>query len=112
MLDPARFPRRWRWGARGAHPLAVALLLVTAALWACDDPTGPDIDADGVVGFSEVEGGCWSIATATENLHPTELPSEFREIGLRVRFQADRRPDLVTFCPGKVVDLRSIQAVP
>ena len=94
------------------QPIAVAFLLVTLGLCACDNPAGPDMDGEGVVGFWEGEGGCWSIATATENFHPAELPSEFRKVGLRVRFRADRRPDLASFCPGTVIDLRSIQAVP
>lgn len=112
MLDLTKRPRRWRSWARRAHLLSGALLLVAAGFWACDDPAGPDIDAEGVIGFWAGEGGCWSIATNTESLHPTELPSEFRVVGLGVRFQANRRPDLVSFCPGKVVDLSSIQAVP
>jgi len=68
---------------------------------------GPDLDTEGVVGFWEGEGGCWSISTDTENFHPTDLPQEFRVVGLRVRFQAERT-DLSGFCPGAFIRLLHI----
>lgn len=104
--------RDWQRAAPRWPRSLVAVLLAVACLWTCSDPASPDIRGEGVVGFWEGEGGCWSIATPSANLHPTDLPSEFKEVGLRVRFEADRRPDLVSFCPGEVVDLRGIYALP
>lgn len=70
--------------------------------------TGPDLDTRGQIGFWEGEGGCWSIATSTENFHPIDLQEEFKVVGLQVRFTAERRKNINTFCPGKVIELEEI----
>ena len=72
--------------------------------------TGPDLDTVGTIGFWEEEGGCWSISTSKENFHPLHLPEEFKVVGMRVRFEAERLPNMNTFCPGKVIELKKIRS--
>lgn len=69
---------------------------------------GPDIDTVGTVRFVDVEGGCWVIETADRRLQPLDLPEEFMVDDLRVRLEADFRRDLTGFCPGEIVELKSI----
>jgi len=70
----------------------------------------PDIDADGVVRFVDVKGGCWTIQAGDLRLEPVNLPAEFRVDGLRVRFEANDRTDLGSFCMvGRLVELEYIQ---
>ena len=86
-------------------------LIAVAAFCSCSEVTGPDLDTVGRVGFWDGEGGCWSIATSEEIFHPTHLPDEFRVDGLRVRFTAERKKNLVSFCPGEVIELIEISAI-
>ena len=72
---------------------------------------GPEIEAEGVVEFSEIEGGCWSITTRSDIFHPINLAEELKVDGMRVRFRADRVKHLNTFCPGKVIEIQEIRAV-
>ena len=74
------------------------------------DITGPDLEKVGTVGFWDGEGGCWSISTSKENFHPLELPEEFKVVGMRVRFEAERLPNMNSFCPGKVIELKKIRS--
>ncbi len=72
---------------------------------------GPDLDTRGQIGFWDGEGGCWSIATSQENFHPIHLPEEFKVVGLHVRFSAERKEGLNTFCPGKVIEIKEISSI-
>jgi hypothetical protein len=77
--------------------MAVALAAALTGT-ACDSITTPDFDELGVVQLVEIEGGCWVIETETEILLPINLPEEYRVDGLVVTFEAERAPDVVTFC--------------
>ena len=82
---------------------AFAVLLLVPA--ACD-LTDPDIDADGVVRFIQVEGGCWVIDSGDQRLEPINLSAEFQVDGLAVTFEATRRTDLASICQvGDIVEL-------
>ena len=92
---------------RSIRAAFTALLLLPAACGITD----PDIDADGVVRFIDVEGGCWVIDTADQRLEPINLTSEFQIDGLNVSFQASERTDLASICQvGQIVELESIEA--
>ena len=70
----------------------------------------PDIDADGVVRYLDIEGGGWVIESGSDRLEPVNLPAEFRVDGLRVRFEANHQGDAATYCVlGRVVELEYIQ---
>jgi hypothetical protein len=72
--------------------------------------TDPDIEADGIVRFLDVEGGCWTIEVGGDRLEPINLPSEFRIDGLHVRFEATDRVDRHSYCMvGRLVELEYIQ---
>jgi hypothetical protein len=72
--------------------------------------TDPDIEADGIVRFLDIEGGCWTIQAGDDRLEPINLPSEFRIDGLRVRFEATDRVDQHSYCmAGRLVELEYIQ---
>lgn len=89
----------------------LALGLALAALGSCG-PLGPDgfFSGTGTVEFLQVEGGCWSIQTETERYEPVNLPEEFEEDGLRVRFEAEVREDLGSICQiGPIIELREIE---
>lgn len=94
---------------RTMRRFGVGLLLVflTVGAFACGI-LGPDLDTVGTVGFSNIEGGCWSITTEKENFQPWNLAEDFRVPGLRVRFKANRIKDAATFCPGVAIRLESI----
>jgi hypothetical protein len=70
----------------------------------------PDIDADGVVRYLDVEGGRWAIESDGDRLEPVNLPAEFRVDGLRVRFEANHHGDTASYCmAGRLVELEYIQ---
>ncbi len=74
--------------------------------------TDPDVEANGVVRFHDVEGGCWAIEASGETLEPINLPGEFQVDGLSVVFEATVRTDLATICQvGRIVELDFIQIV-
>lgn len=97
------------------HLPAAAFALLTAAVAGCyglpilgSDDTFSDV---GTVEFQEIEGGCWGIRTDRDRYDPVNLAKDFREDGLRVRFEAEVRDDLAGFCPGEIIELRSIERV-
>lgn len=70
----------------------------------------PDIDADGVIRYLDIEGGCWTIDTGADRLAPINLPAEFRVDGLRVRFEANEQAEGASYCMvGRLVELEYIQ---
>jgi hypothetical protein len=72
--------------------------------------TDPDVDADGVVRFFDIEGGCWVIDTGDQRLEPINLQTEFQVDGLAVNFEATPRMDLASICMmGTIVELQSIE---
>jgi len=70
---------------------------------------GPDLIEDtGTIGFLGIEGGCWTINTASQTLFPLNLSDEFKVEGLEVRFTAERQESAAMICPGTPVHLRTI----
>ncbi|KPJ61703.1 MAG: hypothetical protein AMJ46_00285 [Latescibacteria bacterium DG_63] len=69
---------------------------------------------EGTVQFLDIEGGCWRIAgNDGVNYEPINLPEEFKEDGLAVRFKVKYRDDLVSICMvGRIVELLSIRRMP
>ena len=86
----------------------LALTLMVAACGILE----PEIEGTGTVEFDEVEGGCWSIVTASTRYAPTNLPANLRVDGLRVNFEASHREDIQGFCPGQPIELIWIEAAP
>ena len=73
---------------------------------------GPDlIDDTGTIGFWEGEGGCWTINASDETLSPLNLSDQFKVVGLKVRFTAERQESAAMICPGAPVHLREIEAL-
>lgn len=72
--------------------------------------TDPDFDADGIVRFVDVEGGCWTIEVDGERLEPINLPAEFRVDGLSVTFEANAAAGVASVCQvGRLVKIEFIQ---
>ena len=73
--------------------------------------SGPETFTEtGTVERLQLEGGCWSLQTEAERYEPTNLPPEFEEDGLRVRFEAEVRTDLASICQiGPIVELHDIE---
>lgn len=90
--------------------LLAACPLVCLSLSSClnDDDI---LSLDGVVQFVDVEGGCWRIhGNNGVNYEPTNLPKDFQEDGLAVRFTAKEREDLVSTCQvGRIIELIRIK---
>jgi hypothetical protein len=72
--------------------------------------TTPELSEVGTVRFVDIEGGCWVIETADETYEPINLPTELRQDGLGVSFQANERGDLASICMvGPMIELLRIQ---
>jgi len=69
--------RKHNGNGSSAACLKLVLLVTLTILTSTCNITGPDLDTVGTVGFWDGEGGCWSISTSKENLHPLDLPDEF-----------------------------------
>ncbi len=67
-----------------------------------------EIEDAGTIVFSEIEGGCWLIDTATERYFPVNLAENLKVEGLQVEFGAVSRTDVGTFCPGLVIEIKWI----
>ncbi len=75
-----------------------SVLVATLAL-RCSSPTAP-LSIDATVRFAPtVEGGCWSLVTATNTVYqPVDLPAAFRIDGLAVRVVLRDAPGWATIC--------------
>jgi hypothetical protein len=94
---------------RAQHAARAALIPFFVLAGSCG-VTDPDFEGDGIVRFTDVEGGCWALDTGDQRLEPINLPDEFRLDGLAVVFEADARPDLESICQiGRIVELAFIQ---
>lgn len=93
-------------------PWLVAALAAAVTGAACDSITTPDFDEEGTVRLVDIEGGCWVIETETEILLPIDLPESARIDGLVVTFEAERVPDVATFCmlgiPVEILRIRQL----
>ncbi len=57
---------------------------------------GDIIEGTGTIRFIDLEGGFYGIVTHDSRYMPIELPPEFEIDGLRVKFKAEIREDLVS----------------
>lgn len=91
---------------RRPGPVAAVLALLLVA--ACESFTETDITDTGTMVFVDDDAPCWLIDTGERRYLPINLPSEFEEAGIRVRFEA-RRSAGGTVCGGFVIELVSIE---
>lgn len=108
--------------------LLVALPLCFALFAACmpargNDPASPTdstemsdpdvIEGTGTVVRMELEGGFFAIRGDDGNTYdPTNLAEEFRQDGLRVRYELRPRPDMMsTHMVGMIVDVIHIERI-
>lgn len=92
-----------------AVALAVLLLMTGCQLLDSGESLSTDesLSTEGTVRHLEIEGGCWAIETAGERYEPLNLPTDLREDGLRIRFEAEVLPDVATFCQvGPAIEVR------
>ncbi len=92
-------------------PKAVRAMGTAAVLLAACGTLDPNIQADGTVRLDPIEGGCWVIDAEGETYLPLNLTEEFAVDGLAIHFEATLESDMVSFCPGIIVDITSIQAI-
>jgi hypothetical protein len=93
-------------------PVTLVLPLVLAGCGIVDfgEDDENTFEAEGVVRFVEVEGGCWTIVTQDETYEPVDLPVGFKIDGLEVEFEAEIRTDLASICQvGIIIDLEEIK---
>lgn len=98
--------RRFR---RPLRSLFLVAAIATAAT-ACASPV--DLDSQtGTVQWFDLEGGFFAIRGDDGEVYdPINLPAEFREDGLRVRFDAEIRRDLGSIhMVGQIVEIHSIE---
>ncbi len=87
-----------------AHPsYPVILLTLLGAVIACgcmaaggEDEPANRISGNGTITYVDLEGGFYGITAGAERYLPVNLPEEFRQDGLQVRFVADVLTDTVT----------------
>lgn len=91
-----------------ARAVALAVLLLTSG---CQIPdSGESLSAEGTVRHLEIEGGCWVIETKGDTYEPLNLPTDLREDGLEVRFEAEVLRSVATVCQvGPVIEVREIE---
>ncbi len=89
--------------------LAVLALSATLQI-GCESEETDFVTFTGTVRWKAFEGGFFAIdADNGERYQPINLPSSFREDGLRVRVTAVERPDLVsTHMYGKLIEIVTI----
>ena len=91
-----------------AAGVAVAALLLAGSCQLLDP--GESISGTGTVQYLDLEGGCWVIKSSGERYEPLSLPSEFREDGLRLRFEARPAEDVASICMvGPIIELVEIE---
>lgn len=95
----------------------VLLLALALPVVACGGPNSGTpantVDIQGTVEFSSIEGGWWFLrADSGETYTPTNLSSEFKVPGIRVRATLVVQPDVVGFVPGPFVVIDRIERLP
>lgn len=98
--------------ARLARALAVLLVLfVYPTSCGLFDDSDRTVTVDGVVQFSPIEGGCWSILGEDGTRYePINLPQEFQQDGLAVRAALKFRDDMASICQvGRIVEIVRIE---
>jgi hypothetical protein len=93
-----------------AGVVVLSALLLTGSCQLLD--SGELLSDEGTVRHLEIEGGCWAIETGGERYEPLNLPTDLREDGLRIRFEAEVLPDVATFCQvGPAIEVREAERV-
>lgn len=92
---------------------AVAVLCIVGGTCQSTSRTADEdvIQTTGTVQYVQLEGGFYGIVAEDGTKYdPTNLPDEFEEDGLRVRFRAELKEDVLGFHMwGKIVELLEIQ---
>ena len=97
--------------------LSAFFLLSALALSACsasqlpNDASDADLQFDGAVAYTDLEGGAWVIqADEGTTYEPVNLAAEDREEGLRVRVWADVREEMAsTLMVGPIIEIRRLE---
>lgn len=89
-------------------------IAAVAGIAAChgSDATGPGsrVEADGVVRYVSLEGGFYSLESLQGKFDPMNLPTDFRQDGLRVHFVGVVRHDMgSTHMYGQILELSDIR---
>jgi hypothetical protein len=106
-LDPVA---RWRGTMRRYG--ATVTLLCFVLLSGCINAEGNRVsETKGTIVFNDFEGGFYGIvADNGERYDPLNLPPDFNEDGLRVKFEGVIQPDVASFHMwGKVIELTKIE---
>lgn len=92
--------------------IAAATLLIGATNCRLNVNEPSPVVIDATVRLVNVEGGCWVLETRSGRRYEAAgLPAEFREDGLEVTVELQRRPDLASLCQlGTMVEVLSIEA--
>jgi len=102
----------------------VAFLGLLAAFSSCQSPLGESlgyyrmvgadiVEGEGTITYVQIEGGFYGITTGKDgHWDPINLPSAFEQDGLKVRFRAKLRNDLVSYHMwGRIIELISIEKI-
>lgn len=87
------------------------ILLALIALSGCISTNTEVVEGTGAITYLALEGGFYGIvADDGERYDPINLPSEFKEDGLRVKFKGKMRDDLYSFHMwGNLIELINIE---
>lgn len=92
------------------HLVRLGLLSLIVTIGGCG-VSDPDLEANGVVEYVGVEGGCWTIDVGEKRLEPINLPETFKEDGLRVSVVANE-VEAASICQvGELVQIQEIEAI-
>lgn len=92
-----------------------SLVLAMLAVAGCSSSTGPEVrQVSGTVRFSTIEGGFFYIrGDDSVSYTPTnKLPACYEKDGLRLRATLKVEKDLLSYVPGILVEIQSIQVNP
>ena len=99
----------------GTEPQKIELPIVTQQKTVKVEPAKQPQKAEqmitGTVRYVELEGGFYElVANSGEKYDPVNLPAEYRNDGLRVKFQIKEKKGLVSFhMRGKIVEVVTIE---
>jgi len=99
----------------GTEPQKIELPIVTQQKTVKVEPAKQPQKAEqmitGTVRYVELEGGFYElVANSGEKYDPVNLPAEYRNDGLRVKFQIQEKKGLVSFhMRGKIVEVVTIE---
>lgn len=78
------------------------------------DTESLEVSTTGVIYLIDVEGGCWKIlATDGTKYEPINLEEEYKETGLKVKFEGEIQKEVVTTCqvgiPIKLTEIEEVE---